>query len=251
MNKKLKLLIFKFWLKSHITPEPNLIFLISHMRSGSTLLEHILSSNNQILGFGEQSRVYTKKSDFKKMELFIRWNQKKIFKYSKYVVDQILHNKYTPNIDFLINHNVKFIFLARSPIETISSIENLGSHPYSKANRGLYNSIDYYINRLVEIISMSKIIPVNRQFFLTYTDLTEKTDQTLLGISEFLELKTTLKKDYKLKRSTGHLGDKFENIKKGTIILTQKKLTSLSDKSIKKMNLVYIKTIKHFNFIKC
>ena len=37
---------------------PHTILIVSHMRSGSSLLEHILSTNDEIIGFGEQNRIY-------------------------------------------------------------------------------------------------------------------------------------------------------------------------------------------------
>ena len=84
---------------------PQTVFILSHMRSGSSLLEHILSSNDEIMGFGEQNRIYKNFFDLKKMEFYIRKKQRLFFNNVKYSVDQILHNQYTPNLSLLNNHS--------------------------------------------------------------------------------------------------------------------------------------------------
>ncbi len=248
--KIIKHIAFKIWLILNPIANPNVVFILSHMRSGSSLLVHILSSNNQILGIGEQNRIYHKRIDLKQMELFVRWNQKSMFKPYKYIVDQILHSEYTPNKTLLKNNHIKFIFLIRSAHETMSSIENLGGHPYSINNKGKYNPINYYTNRFNELMLISKSISLKSQCFLTYEDLINNSDKTLRNLSLFLDLKTPLKKEYKLKNSTGKLGDRSENIKKGTIINTQNKLITLDSEAMEKLNIIYRKTHKYFNFIK-
>lgn len=246
----IKQFFFKIWLLVNPLPEPNAVFILSHMRAGSSLLEHILSSNRQILGTGEQNRVYYKKNDLKKMELFARRNQKSMLKLYKYIIDQILHNEQTPNKNLLINKHIKFIFLIRSPLETITSIENLGGRPYSINRTGKYNPINYYIDRLNELILLSKSLPIKSQFFLTYSDLTIDTNQTLYHLGRFLELKTPLNKVYKLKRMTGKLGDRSENIKIGKVTIIKNKLIELDQKMMEKLGKSYRNTNKYFNFIK-
>ena len=43
----IKHLLFKIWFLLNPIAKPNVVFILSHMRSGSSLLEHILSSNNR------------------------------------------------------------------------------------------------------------------------------------------------------------------------------------------------------------
>ena len=251
MIDKIKGLLLKVWVKLNHTSKPDVVFILSHMRSGSSLLEHILTSNEQILGFGEQNRIYKQDSDFLQMEIFIRWNLKKMFKNTKYVVDQVLHNEYTPDLTLFKNDQIKLIFLLRNPIETISSIENLGGYPYNINNKGVYNSIKYYVNRLNELMIISNSIPNISQFFLTYSDLVNNPDLTLKSLDMFLKLKTPLKKEYKLKRSTGKLGDRSEYIKTGEITSTTKKLIQLNNESLEKLKTIYDKTNDYFNFNEC
>jgi hypothetical protein len=251
MRDKIKGLILKVWAKLGLTSKPDVVFILSHMRSGSSLLEHILTTNEQILGFGEQNRIYNQESNLLQMEIFIRWKLKKIFKNYKYVIDQVLHNDYTPNLSLLKNERIKLIFLLRTPIETIASIESLGGFPYNINNKGIYNSINYYTDRLNELMTISKSVPESSQFFLTYHDLINNTDSTLSNLDKFLELKTPLKKEYNLKKSTGKLGDRSKYIKKGEIISTTKNSIQLNNESLEKLNSMYNMTNDYFNFSKC
>ncbi|MFC4721290.1 sulfotransferase [Geojedonia litorea] len=221
---------------------------MSHMRSGSSLLEHILSTNDQILGIGEQNRIYRNKTDLELIEYRARWVLKKFLKRYKYSVDQILHSEYISDRSILKDNSIKCIFLIRKPMETISSIENLGGYPYNINNRGKFNSINYYNKRVSELIQISRLIPANSQFFLTYNELISKPDETLQSLRDFLELKTPLTKEYKLKPTTGKMGDRSENIKAGTIILTKSKTIKLGKEICSKLVANYKKAYNYFNF---
>ena len=47
----------------------NFVFIVSTMRSGSTLLNHILAQNNKFLSIGESHTVYQNKYDLKTLML--------------------------------------------------------------------------------------------------------------------------------------------------------------------------------------
>ena len=227
---------------------PHTILIVSHMRSGSTLLEHILSTNDEIIGFGEQNRIYKNFIDTKKMEFYIRRKQRLFFKNAKYTVDQVLHNQYTPNLSLLNNTFFRLIFLVRSPDETISSIENLESKHYSIQNIGLSNSLEYYKNRLEYMLKIKKQTPRSPHFFLTYSSLIDNPDQTLEKLTDFLSLRTPLKKEYRLKESTGNFGDRSKFIKEGKIQKIKKELIELSAEEMIKLNEVYDEINNSFNF---
>jgi len=229
----IKNIIIRFW--AFLKPPPQIIVIMAHMRSGSSLLEHILSSNPEIFGAGEQSRIYTTNTDLKKCELFVRTTNNTFFKPFKYITDQVLHEKFTPNLNLLRNNAVKVVLLIRNPEETIASIEKLGG-PFGINEHDEFNSSEYYVNRLEYLVNLSKQIPKKNQLFLTYEELVTDTEYTLKRLSAFLELKTALKKDYTIKNTTGKYGDTSNNIKKGTIIITEKKLLKLDSEIKIKLN---------------
>lgn len=212
--------IIQFW--AFLKPPPQTIFIMAQARSGSSLLEHIISSNKEILGAGEQRRIYRNKYDIKKMELWARkWNRK-IFNPYTYVVDQVLHNTLTPNSNLLTNSSTKIIFLIRKPEESIASIDYVAKD-YNKNNLQPFNASKYYKERITYLVNTSKQIPKKNQFFLTYHDLVYNTNSTLKKLSVFLNLKTPLTKNYKTKKNTTRFGDPSNNIKKGTVFITEKK----------------------------
>jgi len=235
----IKNIIFSVW--RIFVPNSQPIFIMAHMRSGSSLLEHILSSNPEIFGAGEQSRIYATSTDLKKGELLIRRINNTLFKPYKYSTDQILHKKYTPNLDLIRSNTIKVVFLIRNPEETISSIEKLGG-PYGIYEKNAFSSSEYYINRLEYLVNLSSQIPERNQIFITYEELVTETEHTLKKLNSFLELKTVLKKEYNVKQTTGKFGDTSKNIKEGTIINTKKKLIKIDIKTKVKLDNLYKET---------
>ncbi|EDP71039.1 hypothetical protein FBALC1_01107 [Flavobacteriales bacterium ALC-1] len=235
----IKDIMFKVW--KNITSNSQPIFIMAHMRSGSSLLEHILSSNEEIFGAGEQSRVYNTYDDLKKGELFIRRVNKRLFKPCKYIADQVLHKKFTPNLDFIRSNSIKVVFLIRTPAETISSIEKLGG-PYGVNEIEEFSSSEYYINRLEYLVNLSTKIPKDNQIVITYKELVSETDNTLKKLTAFLDLKTSLKKEYNIKKTTGKLGDTSKNIKAGTIIKTNRRSIEIDEAIKAKLDASYKET---------
>jgi hypothetical protein len=232
-------MVIKIW--SEFSPSSQPVFIMAHMRSGSSLLEHILSSNAEILGAGEQSRIYATNTDLKKGELFIKRINNKLFKPYKYITDQILHKKYTPSLDLIRSNTIKVVFLIRNPEETISSIEKLGG-PYGIYEKNVFSSSEYYTNRLEYLVNLSSQISERNQIFITYEELVTETEQTLKKLSSFLELKTNLKKEYSVKQTTGKYGDTSKNIKEGTIINTKKKLVKIDMETKVQLDNLYRET---------
>lgn len=71
------------------------IHLLSHLRSGSILLSHILLSHPDITGFGESKLVYSTPKGLKKFPILV---EQKLHKFSflgneTYVLDKLLHNR--------------------------------------------------------------------------------------------------------------------------------------------------------------
>jgi hypothetical protein len=211
------------------------LFLMGHPRSGSSLLMHILTSNNEIIGFGEYFTVYHSHSDLINTEFDIRRKRKKLFKNYFYIANQILHSSRTPNLNIL--KNVKIIFLIRNPIEALSSSAIL-----SKKKKGVINKeeiVNEYIQRLKFFIKLFPLLDKDQWIFITYEDLTENTNTTLNDLNQFLNLKASLSSSYDLQKFTQISGDPSINITKGTIIKTKSKLIDFEDIQLLKAKKVY------------
>lgn len=224
--------------------QPKRLFIISHMRSGSSLLMHILSSNAEILGWGERGMIYDSKNKVMENELMMKWKSRSFSKKYCYTLDQINHSKMTPKVDLFNNKNTRIIFLIREPKESLSSIINL-SKSYYDGTKTIEQASAYYMNRLNDLINIKKSTSKAHHFVLTYNDLVENSSERLNSLSKFLELKESLTSEYKTKKFTGNSGDPSENIKSGKIIKTKNELITIDQNIISETTLVYNKTI-HF-----
>lgn len=192
------------------------IFLISHMRSYSSLIGHILGSHPEIDGYAENHQSYRNYLDFLKLKRKVRLTNDSIK--GNYVFDKLLHNSYTFSDWALSRKNIKIIIAIRKPERTIKSLAHLFCE--TKDSRGTFVSdyVDYYEKRLTEINRLIKRIR-GAYYFLEAEKIVSDTEKTLLDLAEYLELSSPLKKEYNLFKFTGQpgIGDSSEFIKKGSV----------------------------------
>jgi len=213
-----------------------MLFIIGHMRSGSSLLVHILNTNPEIIGYGETHYSYCEKSNFGDVAFKIYRVFKKIPFGEKYILDKILHSYLIK--DFNLLEETKIIFLLRNPSEALPSIYELGMDGYTPAI-----SFDYYIDRLEQVKAIARKHDPDNWIFITYEDLINATDQTFQDIENLLGLGKELTRHYSTIWSTGEagIGDTSNYIYEGEIV---KKKTS---KSIPQKLQPFIKKAeKHF-----
>jgi len=214
-------------------PQPcQILFVLSHMRSGSTLLTHILASNPEIIGNGETHFSYESEADFKKLIFHSYWNNpvKPLNINHKYILDKVLHNQYFLNDQFLNSENVSAIYLLRAPQRTLESILNIKSHFTEK------DALDYYKERLSCLEQYAKKINNPEQsLFITYEEILHQTNSFLPRIQKFLGTKAEFFEEYEVLSTTGRrgFGDSSENIKAGKILRqTQSVSQSISQATI-------------------
>lgn len=216
-----------------------ILFLLSHMRSGSSLLTHILGSNPEIIGYGETHIQYFSEEDVQQLMLkiylnvpeFRRIKDLKNFRMNhRYILDKVLHNNKFLDHSFLTSENIYVIFLLREPQRTLNSILDLKSH-WSEEKALLY-----YSDRLKNLEMYAQIINnLDRAFFLTYEQLLNSTDLVLEKLQVFLKTEHPFTENYKVFKTTGQpgVGDSKENIKAGQILRHSRELsTHVSSTSI-------------------
>jgi len=160
------------------------------MRSRSSLLSHIIMNNDGFIG---------------KFYSF----------FSKIFVDQINHNRKTPNQKLLLDSKIKLIVLVRNPIDSISSIMKLTKKYYEPWDHE--KSSPYYRKRLEYL---DRVCSQKNKADLLLVDsdmLVERTDDTLKKISMFLGLSSNLSSEYSKFSFTGVKGDPSENIMSGQV----------------------------------
>jgi hypothetical protein len=201
---------------SGVKPVPTLLIL-GHMRSGSSLLLHLLLTNPDIIACGERNSAYKSERDLDWLELETRLQRRAPFRRFRYVADQINHDKFTPNEALLRHPRVRLLFLVREPIGSISSVINLTRAFYEEwpAAKAVY----YYAQRLTTLARLAeRAIPRGNALFTTYDDLINNTSVELERMRKFLGLETGFSQTYNLHNFTGMRGDPSERIRAGRIV---------------------------------
>lgn len=194
------------------------IFVISHMRSFSSLLCHILGSTDEISGYSEMHRSYNRWSDFLKLRYRVCLANNNQLN-GQFVLDKILHNSCYISREVLYKKNIQSIIMLRNPEDTIKSIINMGKLSRIKWYKNVKDVLDYYKNRLNQI-EIYGTITGKKSLFFNSEELLNNTEFVLSALKHYLKLKQQISSQYSLFEYTGipgH-GDSSSLIKKGTII---------------------------------
>lgn len=215
------------------------VFILSHMRSGSSLLTHILISNPAIIGFGESHIVYYSEDDFKKLMMKSYYQFQEFSKFPEhlsrlkmnhtYVLDKILHNQKILNEDLLNSDSIYLIFLLREPERSLASLLDLKPHWNQE------NAYEYYTDRLRKLVDYAKQVNnPEKSLFLTHEQVLNQTELTLAKLQEFLQTEQPFSEEYELNRSTGqrYIGDYKGNIKAGKIVRQKRELNHEIDEQL-------------------
>jgi hypothetical protein len=195
------------------------LFVVSHMRSRSSVLSHILGNNPEVIGYKELHQAYTGKKSLINMQIELAKDLKPNFK-NKYLLDKILNN-YTISDAILKKVQPKMLFLLRDPEETIKSILNMGFKTGVAQYKDPIKVTEYYCKRLRNLEQLSYKAGKGNLFIVS-KDLVENSEDTLNKISKWLHLEAPLKTTYTTFKDTGVIGfgDPLENIKSGVLQAT-------------------------------
>jgi hypothetical protein len=193
------------------------IFVISHMRSFSSLLCHILGSHPEIAGYAEMHQSYDGRSDLHQLSRKVQDATEMPIE-GRYVLDKMLHGDQYIAPAVLGRPDVKALFLVRSADATLKSILNL-THSFGAAYINPEDAGHYYVTRLLELEHYSALLGRNA-LFVDAESLLGDTQAVLDGLSRWLELGEPLSASYRTFRFTGAkgYGDPSEHIKAGRVI---------------------------------
>ncbi len=193
-----------------------IVWILGHMRSGSTLLMHLLSSHPEVLGAGERNAVYASPQDLRRLAVEAAYARRRFFREYRYVVDQINHDRFLVDEGLLDHPRVAKIFLVREPRGAVASmVEVLGRH-YGMT---LEQAADYYVDRLRALERYARKVADQRcSLFLSYQDLVKNPRPSLDRLQAFLDLETPLSESYRRFRFTGRQGDPSRRISSGRIL---------------------------------
>ncbi|NEZ61816.1 sulfotransferase family protein [Leptolyngbyaceae cyanobacterium CCMR0082] len=207
------------------------LLLLSHMRSGSSLLTHLLTTNPEVIGYGETHTNYADADDFKGLLKKVYWQAQDFRKLGdvqnlrmnhQYVMDKVLHNKKFLNHDWLQSEQVYAIFLLREPERSLASIADLKPHWNQQ------DTIEYYAERMAVLVDYARLINnPERMLVVTYEQLLDNTSKVLTTLQQFLHTQAPFTEEYKVLKTTGMkgVGDPKGKIKAGKIVRSQRQLT--------------------------
>jgi hypothetical protein len=203
------------------TSRATMLLVYGHMRSGSSLLVHILNTNPEIVGYGETHFRYEEPRDFAVnafdiLRSFSRWRLKE-----RYILDKVLGKKLGPSPDLLLRRSTRTILLLRRPEETLPSVLGRGLANQDTPEKALA----YYVERLEDIRRLASSVPHRQWTFVRYDELVDSAPRVLQRLTEFLELREPLRQDYDRMWSTGRrrIGDSSPAISTGRIVSVSRK----------------------------
>jgi hypothetical protein len=226
--------------------EDEYIFILSAMRSGSTLLQHLVGQQEDVLSAGETKIEYHRESDLDQLKRYLKeYNSieeeedQKRYRY----LEKCVHNRYFEE-PFAINGNtLRYLFIIRDPVPAMTSLLELEGWPYAESRE---SAAWYYDNRFKALTEFAKKIPdPQNALFLSYEGLLENPESETERISQFLRCDPPLATDYPKQRWTAKLslGDVSDNIKTSKIVPNKrKKLVALEPDTREELEALYSQT---------
>lgn len=207
-------------LKSGWRPE-KFIFILSHMRSGSTLLTHLLVSNPAICGYGETRTRYFNRRQFGILtgKVLRTLGNELVSNDTRYVLDKLLHDRFSPNgLDVLRGEESKIVFLLREPAGTLSSLMRGTRRGRGRGDET--RALNYYSNRLKVLQQYGDGLASSTACLVTHDQLLSRTEELFRLLESFLGLDSSLKETYQILPTTGvrRIGDPSPNIFSGKIV---------------------------------
>jgi hypothetical protein len=182
----------------------NCIFMLAHMRCGSTALSHVLCANPDISGYGEAHVPYRTERDVAhlavKCRYFRGWK-----KGAPFLFDKILWNHLDIEADESFMQ-ARAVFMCRNPADTIASILNLATRDAYMSRFDLDRAASYYERRLTRLIDLWERFDDSRKIGFRYSEVVSDPDTVLSAISAALALGTPLANRYERTQPKGRVG---------------------------------------------
>lgn len=194
------------------------VFLVSHMRSYSTLLSHILGSHRDIAGHHERLMAYRDRTDLTRA----RFEESLAGSSSRYryLLDKVLHDEYTLAGSILDRADVRLLVFVRHPAKALPSMVRLTQvSPLGDRFDGLPRLTEHYVTRLERIVADASRAS-KRALYFDAEAIVQQSDALLEGLSTWLGLSEPLSAQYEVFRDTGerYRGDVSDRISQGRIV---------------------------------
>jgi hypothetical protein len=170
------------------------LFLVGHMRCGSTALANVLCAHPSVSGYGETHVRYDSPSAPGALILNQlrrgRWRP-----HAAHLFDKLLHDDLDAAVPPAF-FTARAIFVTRPPDAAVRSIlrlfRRLGSHEYATPG----DAAAYYVLRLARMRALWQSFPPDRRIALRHEHLVADPAATLERVSRFLRLNPALANAY-------------------------------------------------------
>ncbi|MEP7180703.1 MAG: sulfotransferase [Betaproteobacteria bacterium] len=180
------------------------LLVVSHMRSLSSVLCHILGSNAEVAGYSELHQAYRGRNSLRELERRVAAATDAPVS-GRYVLDKVLHNNLEIDDGVLVRPDVRVLYLLRRPEKAIASMLDL-----SDATKGTPGDTDpelvvrYYCDRLDSLARYS-LHTQGRSAFVESERLVAEPEAVLDGLADWLALSAPLSRAYRTFKFTGML----------------------------------------------
>lgn len=216
------------------------LFLLSHTRSYSSLLCHILNSNAAIDGYGELWIDYRSTLDLFALRHKIVVTTGRPLQ-GRYTLDKLLHNKLDVCDDVLLSPGTRVMIGIREPEGTVRSNVEAGRAPNAPQwKRTPEAATNHYVKRLEALVKIAE----RRADVVAYPmdALVNDTDTFLAGLTDWLDLDIPLTSTYDVGPKTGTpvFGDTSDNIRAGSVRpIRQKHEVEIPDRQLDQLWTAY------------
>lgn len=206
----------------------NSLFLLAHMRCGSTALSNVLCSRPDISGYGEAHIRYDSVRALGRLVVNQQLRGAYVHK-APVLFDKILHTRHdgTAPDEFF---RARSIFLIREPMPTIASIRRL----FVELKRDEYKTdaacATYYSERLKALEIMWHRFPANNCVALLHSDFIDDPELALTQISNALSIDPPLVNSYD-DISASRAGGAGDPLVSGTTSRIERRAKSISKTS--------------------
>lgn len=185
------------WLLGRSVPRyryRNCVFILAHMRCGSTALSNVLCSRPDVSGYGEAHVRHDGQTALGQLAL----NQMRRGGWkpqADHLFDKILHSRHdsaAPDEFF----EARAIFIVRRPGDAIASIVRLFAGLDRREYETQEEAAAYYIERLSALEALWHRFPASGRIGLTHETLMQDPDGTLAAISRRLDFVPPLENRY-------------------------------------------------------
>ncbi|MCA0270813.1 MAG: sulfotransferase [Proteobacteria bacterium] len=170
------------------------VFMLAHMRCGSTALSNVICAHPEICGYGEAQVVYAGEADIGLLAFKSLYNRawKSDF---RFFFDKVLWN----HLDAAAGpefFNARAVFSCRNPRDTIASILNLATKSDYMRRFDAAKAADYYERRMERLLEMWDRFPPERRIGITHDRMIAETGPVLTEISTMIGLREPLANSY-------------------------------------------------------